>query len=140
MTTPVAIKWGLTSKGMSGFCQCSSDHLERKKDCGQPCWCLLNNLPCTETGQRWVCKKMHSQNTPWAGRRAVAPAELEILSRNPIHMFSFPYTNLVKGKGYVFRLKKAGKLIRLMTATQESVPSVRDDICTDKRSETQSTG
>lgn len=70
----------------------------------------------------------------------MAPAELEILSRNPIHTFSFPYTNLDKGKGYVFGLKKAGKLIRLMTATQESVPSVRDDICTDKRSETQSTG
>lgn len=71
---------------------------------------------------------MHSQNTAWAWRRAVVPPELKSLPRNLIHMLSFPYTNLVKGKGYIFRFKKAGKLVRLMTATQESVPSVRDDI------------
>lgn len=60
---------------------------------------------------------MHSQNTPWALRRAVVPAELKILPRN-----------LIEGKGYIFRFKKAGKLVRLMTARQERVPSVRDYI------------
>lgn len=69
---------------------------------------------------------MHTQNTPWTWRKAVAGAEFEVQTRNRIHTLSFPFSNLVKGEGYIFRWKRAGKLIRLMTAIQESVPSVRD--------------
>lgn len=58
----------------------------------------------------------------------MVPAELKIPPRNLIH--ALWYTKLVKGKGYIFRfqIKKADKLVRLITATQESVPNVRDDI------------
>lgn len=34
--TPAAILWALTSKGMSGFCQFSTEHMQKKKDIGQP--------------------------------------------------------------------------------------------------------
>lgn len=53
-------------------------------------------------------------------------AEPKIQARNLIHMLCFPFSNLAKGKGYIFRWKKADKLIRLTTAIQKSVPSVRD--------------
>lgn len=68
---------------------------------------------------------MHTQNTPWAWKMTVAGAEPKIQTRNLIHTLSFPFSNLVEGKGYIFRRKKAGKLIR-QTVIWESVPSVRD--------------
>lgn len=69
---------------------------------------------------------MHTQNKPWAWRRAMAGTEPKIQTRNLIHTLSFLLSNLVNRKGYIFRWKKAGKLIRLMTAVYESVTSARD--------------
>lgn len=79
-------------------------------------------VPSKESTLNWngLFKKMHSQNTLQAWRRAVVPAELMILPRNLIHMLS--YTNLVKEKGCIFRLKKSRQVSKAVDSYTGKCP------------------